>query len=415
MKKLLRTVLIFLILTLPITALSQTNCITPNWGESIVAFEEDSTFLWIATNDSGLIRFNKQTEEKTYYNTTNSNISSNKILSLLYYNNELIVSTDSNLLRFTDNSFTTINDTTKGMMIEDFKGNLVVVERESYSYGAIYTFHNDNIIQKIDICDSVQKQCLDNNDITIDSSGNIWLVRSEFYAFDVGNFNGTTYQSFSAQGFPIDAFNPSITSNGNLIIMSNYKGIFSYNGAWQFTIPHEQIIDGNDTLNQSLSSIELESNGNLWAGTDSGIFANQPGRIIYLNNGVWKFLPQTDSLPSSITTFHLSKFESNIVYAGSTNGFMIIDKSCLGLTSTISESTDEISLLIFPNPSKEVINVRLSGNLRIENSILLDINGKKLKQFGNDSELSIFDVPKGLYFLQVNTNKGVMTKKITIE
>jgi len=197
--------------------------------------------------------------------------------------------------------------------------------------------------------------------------------------------------------------------------MSNYKGIFSYNGAWQFTIPHEQIIDGNDTLNQSLSSIELESNGNLWAGTDSGIFANQPGRIIYLNNGVWKFLPQTDSLPSSITTFHLSKFESNIVYAGSTNGFMIIDKSCLGLTSTISESTDEISLLIFPNPSKEVINVRLSGNLRIENSILLDINGKKLKQFGNDSELSIFDVPKGLYFLQVNTNKGVMTKKITIE
>ncbi len=55
MKKIQRTVLIILTLTLSTAALSQTNCITPNWGESIIAFEEDPNFLWIATNDSGLI------------------------------------------------------------------------------------------------------------------------------------------------------------------------------------------------------------------------------------------------------------------------------------------------------------------------------------------------------------------------
>ncbi len=300
-------------------------------------------------------------------------------------------------------------------MIENLNGNLVVVEREDYNNGAIYTLHNDSIIHQIDICNAAQTQCLGNNDITIDSSGNIWIVRSEFYAFDVGKFNGTNYQNFSAQGFPIDAFKPSISSNGNLILMSNFKGIFRFNGAWQFMIPFEQIIDGNDTLKQYLTSIELESNGNLWAGTNSGISANQPGRIIYLNNGVWEFLPQTDSLPSSITTFHLSKFDSNIVYVGSTNGFMIIDKSCLGLLSNVSESKEEVSLLIFPNPSKEVINIRLSGNSRIENSILIDINGKEIKQFGNESELSIFGVPNGLYFLQVATNKEVTAKRVMIE
>ncbi len=415
MKNLQRNVLLILTVAFSTAALSQTNCITQKWGESIIAFEEDSMFLWIATNDSGLIRFNKQTQVKTYYTTANSNISSNKILSLLYYNNELILSTDSSLLRFTNNSFTTINDTTKGLMVENLNGNLVIVEREDYSNGAIYTLQNDSIIQQIDICNAAQSQCLDNNDITIDSLGNIWIVRSEFYAFDVGKFNGTNYQSFSALGFPIDAFNPSISSNGNLIVMSNYKGIFTYNGAWQFTIPHDQIINGNDTLNQYLTSIELESNGNLWAGTNSGIFADQPGRIIYLNNGVWDFLPQTDSLPSFITTFHLSNFDTNIVYVGSTNGFMIIDKGCLGLINTISESKEEISLLVFPNPSKEVINIRLPGNSRIENSILIDVNGKKIKQFGNESELSIFGVPNGLYLLQVTTNKRIITKKIINE
>ena len=414
MKNLQKNILLILTLTLSTAALSQTNCITPYWGESIVAFEKDSIFLWIATSDSGLIRFNKQTQIKTYYTTANSNISSNKILSLLYYKNELILSTDSNLQRFTNNNFTTINDTTKGLMIENLNGNLVVVEREDYFNGAIYILQNDSIEQQVDICSTAQK-CLDNNDITIDSSGNIWIVRSEFYAFDVGKFDGTNYQSFSALGFPIDANNPSISSNGNLILMSNYKGIFSYNGAWQFTIPYDQIINGNDTLNQYLSSIELESNGNLWAGTTSGISANQPGRIIYLNNGVWEFLPQIDSLPSIITTFYLSKFDTNIVYVGSTNGFMIIDKSCLGLTNIISESKEEISLLIFPNPSKEVINIRLSGNSRIENSILIDAHGKKIKQFGNESELSIFGVPNGLYLLQVTTNKSIITKKIIIE
>ncbi len=417
MKKLQRNVLLILTFTLSTAALSQTNCITPNWGESIVSFEEDSIFLWIATNDSGLIRFNKQTQVKTYYTTTNSNISSNKILSLLYYNSKLILSTDSNLLRFTNNTFTTINDTTKGLMIENLNGNLVIVEREDYFNGAIYILLNDSIIQQIDICAAAQ-YCADNNDITLDSSGNIWIVRNEFYAFDVVKFDGTNWQSFNSSNtlnIPIDSRNPSISSNGNLILMSNYKGIFSYNGAWQFTIPYDQIINGNDTLNQYLSSIELESNGNLWAGTNSGISVNQPGRIIYLNNGVWEFLPQIDSLPSFITTFHLSNFDTNIVYVGSTNGFMIIDKSCLGLKNTISESKEEISLLVFPNPSKEVINIRLSGNSRIENSILIDVNGKKIKQFGNESELSIFGVPNGLYLLQVTTNKRIITKKIIIE
>lgn len=414
MQKFKKSILLILTLTLSTTVFSQSNCMTPKWGESIVAFEEDSLFLWIATTDSGLIRYNKQTEVKTYYTTSNSNINSNKILSLLYYNNELILSTDSSLLLFTNNNFTTINDTTKGLMIENLNGDLVIVEREDYFNGAIYTLQNDSIIKQTDICSTAQ-YCYDNDDLTIDSSGNIWIVRSEFYAFDVSKFDGDNLQSFSHTDFPIASYNNSISSTRNLIVMSNYKGIFTYNGTWEFTTPYDQIISGNDTLNQYISSIELEPNGNLWAGTDSGIFASQPGRIIYCNNGVWEFLPPIDSLPSLITTFHLSKFDSNIVYVGSTNGFMIIDKSCLGLTNIKEELKEETSLIVFPNPSKEVINIQLSGNIRIKNSLLIDVNGKKIKQYGKEAELSTFGLADGLYLLQVFTDKGIITKKVIIE
>ena len=183
--KSINRILLAITLLISSAAFSQTECITPYWGDDIVAFEEDSINLWIGTSDSGLIQFNKESEIKTYYNTTNSNISSNTIMSLLYHNDELIVSTDSNLLRFTDTYFSSINDTIRGLLIENTEGNLVVADGRDFVKNTMYILNNDSIIQQENIPGSTI-----NIDVTLDNLGNIWMIKNDFYNFDVVKFDG---------------------------------------------------------------------------------------------------------------------------------------------------------------------------------------------------------------------------------
>lgn len=50
-----------------------------------------------------------------------------------------------------------------------------------------------------------------------------------------------------------------------------------------------------------------------------------------------------------------------------------------------------------------------------ENYTLLSVNGKVLKQgsfnIGDNNSINISNLPSGMYFLQVESNKGVSTKK----
>jgi len=47
---------------------------------------------------------------------------------------------------------------------------------------------------------------------------------------------------------------------------------------------------------------------------------------------------------------------------------------------------------------------------------LCDLTGKTIKQGKLNSEtIDISELPKGIYLLSLNTNKGIITKKVVIE
>ena len=69
-------------------------------------------------------------------------------------------------------------------------------------------------------------------------------------------------------------------------------------------------------------------------------------------------------------------------------------------------------LLIFPNPTNDLITIPIVGNKTI---IVTDLNGKIIKYLTTDQQIiSLLDIVKGQYFITILTNKNeiINTQKI---
>ncbi len=81
-------------------------------------------------------------------------------------------------------------------------------------------------------------------------------------------------------------------------------------------------------------------------------------------------------------------------------------------------SIEQEVISVYPNPSKDVINVNSSINLF--NSIsIVDLNGRIVKNVNFDAvsqaEINISDLANGVYIMNVNSEKQTITKKIVKE
>ena len=101
---------------------------------------------------------------------------------------------------------------------------------------------------------------------------------------------------------------------------------------------------------------------------------------------------------------------------------MIIAKDTYGNKKSVTLNVEvvENSLIIFPNPSSDKINILFKNENNIQIDIgLYSINGKLIdviEQGSNKREI-IYDSSKissGIYLLKIKTDKNVYSKKIII-
>jgi hypothetical protein len=70
---------------------------------------------------------------------------------------------------------------------------------------------------------------------------------------------------------------------------------------------------------------------------------------------------------------------------------------------------------IYPNPVKDIIKMKFT-DINIKKIELIAINGKLIKSYhSNFNELKIYNIIKGTYILKIETEKGVLNKKILAE
>ena len=83
-------------------------------------------------------------------------------------------------------------------------------------------------------------------------------------------------------------------------------------------------------------------------------------------------------------------------------------------TIGINETGTEVGQLLFPNPATDYISIFSSQ--KILSVTLLNIVGERVKEFPDRSRLFIGDVPKGFYFLEMETGSGQkIIQKILVE
>jgi len=72
-------------------------------------------------------------------------------------------------------------------------------------------------------------------------------------------------------------------------------------------------------------------------------------------------------------------------------------------------------IIVYPNPVKDVLNIKVSGSLDIKNIEIYNMLGSQIKSVSNNFEsMDVSGLSHGMYFLKFGTNKGVLLKKVLV-
>ncbi len=124
--------------------------------------------------------------------------------------------------------------------------------------------------------------------------------------------------------------------------------------------------------------------------------------------------------PSGLSfTMKLDVIDVEVIYSGSDvsslfnplNGELSCNSSSEG--ARIISNTSDYELSIFPNPVTDILNLSLEPTIEIKNIQLIDASGKMQRNLItlDKKQIMVHDLPKGLYFLSIQTTEQIYTKK----
>ncbi len=224
------------------------------------------------------------------------------------------------------------------------------------------------------------------------------------------NKDGTGYQT-------LFEFSPGITDEGH----SPEGGFIEKNGTLYSSTPEEAVQGANSgtifTVNISTNAVSFIHTLDLEGSQPKGVFTESSNGRFYLtcsggaiNNGS---IIEYNPLNGNVTQRHLF---------GTSDGISPqYDELCLVDFSLVS--INETSLLnnvvtTYPNPVKDIINIKSEGGYLIKSIKILDMRGSELfidNSISNQSIINTSFLPSGVYLLFVNTNEGSVTRKIIKE
>jgi hypothetical protein len=404
-------------LLMVMTAKSQDPCFELLGSYNIQCAAEEGNILWLGTEEQGLLAFNKAEQTFEEYNPDNSNLSEYRVRSLLLYQNDLLISTDSSLYFFDNGDFETYNDSLAGeLLFHD--GRLLVGGNLNY-----YELESDVVVYEKDLGEEVVFSCgfcEQTTDMIIDSQGDVWLTHFGFYEFDILQFDGVEWtlhdhSTVSTDIFPIESWNPNnrLCSFEDQVLATSWAGLKTFeNNGWElahtFTAP--TIIEGSDTL-LTPTAIAADQNTGFWVGAMQNWQSSLSGKVAYHNGVDWQVF-QPD-LPDStkFNRFYPSS-DPQIIYAATSLGLVIIDKSCLDLSVTTEPAAEET--FVYPNPAKDVLRFseRFSGKARV-----FDLQGKLMLQVSliDRQSLDISALPIGMYLLQLDSGTNLTNLPLVLE
>jgi hypothetical protein len=88
-------------------------------------------------------------------------------------------------------------------------------------------------------------------------------------------------------------------------------------------------------------------------------------------------------------------------------------------SATSAPELQDIDFTLFPNPSKEIIEIKLGNVLENYSISIYDLEGKKIKNIdnliGNQTSLNISDFKKGFYYVEIKQGNNRIRKKLLVD
>ncbi|BAP30758.1 uncharacterized protein CHSO_1721 [Chryseobacterium sp. StRB126] len=177
--------------------------------------------------------------------------------------------------------------------------------------------------------------------------------------------------------------------------------------------------------NSTTVGIQMDSNNNIYVfgGSEAGIDYQKTAYILRFtpngildnsfNNGNSLFYRQSAPSIVSMSILDDNKYLCfNTLRQGAMNYVTGTTQYVrqLGALST-HEFRKENSYLVHPNPVKDVFNIRLDSNEKLEYAELFDISGKLLKKISS-VKIDISDLNTGAYFLKTKTDRNSYHTKL---
>ncbi|MCL2596731.1 MAG: leucine-rich repeat protein [Paludibacter sp.] len=72
------------------------------------------------------------------------------------------------------------------------------------------------------------------------------------------------------------------------------------------------------------------------------------------------------------------------------------------------------NIKIYPNPAKDELKIE-SGDLKINSVEITDLTGRSVMVVGGGTAINVSALPTGIYLVKINTDRGVVTKKVVKE
>jgi uncharacterized repeat protein (TIGR03803 family) len=310
----------------------------------------------------------------------------------------------------------------RSKLMEASNGHLYVTTSSGglYSKGAIVRWNTTGLeLERMHssqgyVFGQYEEYELSKNNILVEASDGFLYGCSRQGGEGVGNIfkinlDGTGYQSLYSfvAGIAGEGFFPTgmIEKNGKLYgslaqeqIQNQFSGgIFYFDLATQLpTFLYSLDLEGSRPLGTFVESF----NGRLYLTCNGGNIDN--GSLIELN-----------TLNNIVTQRH--------AFNPSTGVKPIYDNLCLvdfTLLSINESSQLENFVNTYPNPIKEILNVKSESTLQIETIKILDLKGSELYMDESKTKESVINtsfLSSGVYLLYIKTNTGSLTRKIVKE
>ena len=369
MKKLL--LLFFCYFTLFSIYAQNTEWILFSNGDNVYSTVFDEDNVWVGTN-GGLVKLNKTTGEKTFYNTFNSGLPNQYVINLtIDVSGNKWIGTYQGLAKFNGTNWTIYNIDNSGLP-DDYISSLAIDESGNKwigTYQGLAKFNGTNWTIY-----NISNSGLPDNIVTsiaIDGSGNKWIGT---YYSGLAKFDGTNWTVYntSNSGLPADFISSlAIDGSGNKWIGTDGGGLAKFNGTnWTVYNTSNSGLRDNRVL-----SLAIDVKGNKWIGTTG------EGLAVYKEGGVVSV--EDDKLNIFLTNFFLSQNYPNP----------------FNPTTTINYSvprTSFVTIKVYDALGREIETLVNSG--KIVGNYSVRFNANKLSS--------------GVYFYRMQAGDFVQTKKL---